>query len=240
MAVALDNVSSDGHHLPPLARQVVANGGAVPEELVADAGYDTHEGATTCEELGMKAVIASKEPLMKFWTVTDDDKIVCPLGNEAVRSGKPQLNKETGKMYQELRVKGCSKCPLYEACCNGKGARTLSYPVGTDPVHRINTTYRARSPEGKAAMRERLASIEPVFADIKWNRGLKRFKLRGLAGARIEWTLIHMARNLAKLGKALKAAQTGLLGRISKIFLQFTATVTGGHRRGAEWRLRIA
>ena len=240
VAVSLDNVSSDGHHLAPLIRQVVANAGATPEELVADAGYDTHEGATTCEELGVKAIIASKEPLMKFWTVTDDDKIVCPLGNEAVPSGKPNLNKETGKMYQELRVKGCSKCPLYDGCCDSKGARTLSYPEGADPVHRINSTYRARSPEGKAAMRERLATIEPVFADIKWNKGLNRFKLRGLTGARIEWTLIHMARNLAKLGKALKAAQTGLFGRISKVFLQLAATVTGHPRRGAIWRLRLA
>jgi transposase len=240
VAVSLDNVSSDGHHLPPLARQVVANVGAVPEELVADAGYDTHEGATTCEELGMKAIIASKEPLMKFWTVTHEDKIVCPLGNEAMRSGEPHLNKETGKMYQELRVQGCSTCPLYDGCCESKGARTLKYPEGADPVHRINSTYRARSPEGKAAMRERLATIEPVFADIKWNKGLKRFKLRGLAGARIEWTLIHMARNLAKLGKALKAAQNGLLGRISKTFLQLAATVTRNLRRSAGWRLRTA
>jgi transposase len=149
VAVSLDNVSSDGHHLPPLAGQVVANAGAVPEELVADAGYDTHEGATACQELGVKPIIASKDASMKFWTVTDEDKIVCPMGNEALPSGKPHLNKETGKMYQILRVKGCSKCPFYKECCGAQSGRTLSYPEGTDPVHRINTAYRARSPEAR-------------------------------------------------------------------------------------------
>jgi transposase len=240
VAVALDNVSSDGHHLAPLVKQVVANCGGAPQELVADAGYDTHEGASACEELGVKAIIASKEPLMKFWTATEDDKIVCPMGNEAVRSGKPHLNKENGKMYQELRVKGCRKCPLYEGCCESKSARTLSYPVGSDPVHRINTTYRARSPEGKAAMKERLSCIEPVFGDIKWNKGLKRFKLRGLEGARIEWMLIHMARNLVKLGRAIFAVGREIFGRLLELLMQIIATTVLVLSRHRFRRLRAA
>lgn len=52
-------------------------------------------------------------------------------------------------------------------------------------------------------MRERMATVETAFADVKWNKGFRRFKLKGLEGARVEWTLIHIERNLARLGKAL-------------------------------------
>jgi transposase len=41
--------------------------------------------------------------------------------------------------------------------------------------------------------------VEPVFAQIKSNRRIDRFKRRGLAAARSEWRLIAATHNLLKL-----------------------------------------
>jgi hypothetical protein len=41
--------------------------------------------------------------------------------------------------------------------------------------------------------------VEPVFAQIKANRGIGRFKRRGQAAVRSEWRLITATHNLLKL-----------------------------------------
>jgi hypothetical protein len=41
--------------------------------------------------------------------------------------------------------------------------------------------------------------VEPVFAQIKSNRRMERFKRRGLVAVRSEWRLITATHNLLKL-----------------------------------------
>jgi transposase len=55
------------------------------------------------------------------------------------------------------------------------------------------------SPEGRALYRQRQITIEPVFGQIKFNRGIKRFQRRGRAACRSEWRLIAATHNLLKL-----------------------------------------
>jgi transposase len=50
--------------------------------------------------------------------------------------------------------------------------------------------------------------VEPVFAQIKANRGIERFKRRGRAAARSEWRLIAATHNLLKLHRHSLAAAT--------------------------------
>ncbi len=52
---------------------------------------------------------------------------------------------------------------------------------------------------GGALYAKRQAMIEPVFADIKFNRRVDRFLRRGRAAARSEWRLTNAAHNLLKL-----------------------------------------
>jgi Transposase DDE domain len=50
--------------------------------------------------------------------------------------------------------------------------------------------------------------IEPVFAQIKANRGIRRLKRRGRAAALSEWRLIAATHNLLKLHRHNLAAAT--------------------------------
>jgi transposase len=56
-----------------------------------------------------------------------------------------------------------------------------------------------RTPEGRKQYLKRTTSIEPVFGQIKHNRGITRLKRRGRAAARSEWRLVAATHNILKL-----------------------------------------
>jgi transposase len=57
------------------------------------------------------------------------------------------------------------------------------------------------SEKGIAHRKKRGIDVEPVFGNIKNNKGFKRFKLRGIENVSIEFGLLALAHNLAKLAK---------------------------------------
>jgi hypothetical protein len=61
---------------------------------------------------------------------------------------------------------------------------------------------------GGALYSKRQCMVEPVFAQIKANRRIDRFKRRGRAAARSEWRLIAATHNLLKLHRHSLAAAT--------------------------------
>jgi hypothetical protein len=44
-----------------------------------------------------------------------------------------------------------------------------------------------------------MATVEPVFGQVKFNRGCDRFQRRGRSAARSEWRLLAATHNLLKL-----------------------------------------
>jgi transposase len=66
-----------------------------------------------------------------------------------------------------------------------------------------------RTPTGSALYRRRQWMIEPVFADIKFNRRAGRFRRRGLAAVRSEWRLLTATHNLLKLHRHRIALAAG-------------------------------
>ena len=59
--------------------------------------------------------------------------------------------------------------------------------------------HRLRTPDGAHLYAQRSCTIEPVFGNHKENRGYRRFRRRGLAAARSDWSLINSSHNLTKL-----------------------------------------
>ncbi len=58
---------------------------------------------------------------------------------------------------------------------------------------------KVRTPEGTALYRRRKVIVEPVFGQIKEDRGFRRFSLRGLKKIRGEWSLVCLTHNLLKI-----------------------------------------
>lgn len=64
---------------------------------------------------------------------------------------------------------------------------------------------RLRSPAGRAVYQRRKAIIEPVFAVLKEQRGMRRFRLRGLTKVAVEMALAATAYNLTRLWNLRRA-----------------------------------
>lgn len=55
------------------------------------------------------------------------------------------------------------------------------------------------SPEGRALYGRRFATVEPVFANLRYNKGLNRFTLRGQRKVDAQWKLFCLVHNIEKL-----------------------------------------
>ena len=93
---------------------------------------------------------------------------------------------------------------------------------------------RLSTPHGRNLYDQRKQTIEPVFGQIKEARGIRRFRLRGLAQVECEWDLICATHNLLKLFRyrtgrlprarpaaavsASRQAKTGLVGAYNRRF----------------------
>lgn len=58
---------------------------------------------------------------------------------------------------------------------------------------------KTETERGRSLMHRRSQIVEPIFGDIKANRGARRFMRRGLEACASEWSLIVTAHNLRKL-----------------------------------------
>ena len=79
-------------------------------------------------------------------------------------------------------------------------------PRGRIPSH-LSTAHRMRrklrTKRGRQRYAFRMATVEPVFGQIKQGRGFRQFLLRGIEKVKLEWRLICTGHNLLKLFAAL-------------------------------------
>ena len=82
--------------------------------------------------------------------------------------------------------------PLAERFAAAPGA-----PDNPTPVEAM--AHRLKTPAGRALYALRKQMPEPVFGIIKSALGFRQFSLRGLNGARGEWSLVTMAWNIKRI-----------------------------------------
>lgn len=73
-------------------------------------------------------------------------------------------------------------------------------PPDATPAEAMN--HRLRTRRGAKLYAKRQHTVEPVFGQIKHDRGMRRFVRRGLNAAQSEWQLITTAHNLLKLANS--------------------------------------
>ncbi len=71
----------------------------------------------------------------------------------------------------------------------------------SDPAHR-RMRRKLRDPAGRAMYAKRKAIVEPVNGVLKEQRGMRRFRQRGLDKVRGEWALTNTAYNLTRMWRA--------------------------------------
>ena len=73
-------------------------------------------------------------------------------------------------------------------------------PAGVPPKEAMH--HKLRTADGRDVYKMRKAIVEPVFGQIKEQRGFRRFSLRGKQNVSREWKLVCAASNLLKLFRA--------------------------------------
>lgn len=131
----------------------------------------------------------------------------CPAGKPMVSNGGEQ----TLRGYRAVMFKGlpehCGTCPKREQCLRHpertKVRQVAFFKGRADTTETASDRMRQRidSPEGRALYSRRLGTVEPVFGNLRYNKGLRRFTLRGKKKVNTQWNLMCMVQNIEKLAK---------------------------------------
>jgi hypothetical protein len=69
-------------------------------------------------------------------------------------------------------------------------------------THTARMKQRIGSPEGRLQYDQRFGTVEPVFGNLCYNKGLTRFTLRGRTKVDGQWKLFCLVHNIEKLARS--------------------------------------
>ncbi len=111
---------------------------------------------------------------------------VCPAGKSLIRRGARNVtNGHVGEHFQGAKRDG-APCALRDQCLRTPTTtvvRNVAFFRGREDAetetHTMRMQQRLDTPEGREQYGRRFATVEPVFANIRFNKRLDRFTLRG-------------------------------------------------------------
>ena len=143
----------------------------------------------------------------------DERTCVCPAGKSLYRKGQTRV--VNGYISEQFRgaKRDCGPCPLRAQCLRTPDTtpvRNVAFGRGRVDREGVSHTEQMReridTDEGRAPYAQRFATVEPVFGNIRYNKGLDRFTLRGRATVDAQWKLYCLVHNIEKLAHARHAA----------------------------------
>ncbi|MFC1488770.1 IS1182 family transposase [Thermodesulfobacteriota bacterium] len=130
------------------------------------------------------------------------DQYICPNGKIL----KLNIKKHTidRNIYRRYLAdeKDCKPCSLKSRCFYRKNTKRRSLDV---PIGSAETNYskamgeKVDSDQGRKIYPQRMAIVEPVFANIRTQKQMDRFTFRGKIKVNIQWMLYCMVHNIEKI-----------------------------------------
>ena len=189
--------------------------------LTADTNYHSHHNLEKCIEEEVDAYIPDlkfrrrdsrfktqkrhqpqKEKMFRlkdFKHNQSKDQYICPCGKRLkLRVKRIISNRVIYKRYLSDEA-DCRDCSLKHRCIRGK-SRQLDVPIGiTEDNYLKAMVTKVDSEKGRRIYPQRIAIVEPVFANIRVHKQLNRFTLRGKIKVNIQWMLYCMVHNMGKI-----------------------------------------
>lgn len=130
---------------------------------------------------------------------------LCPAGKQLYRNGGHC--KVNGRTYQKFTgaKRDCVPCKLRPQCLRTPDKTTVRqvaifYKSQVSPLkHTEAMKHRIDSPDGRKRYGRRMATVEPVFGNLRYNKRLDRFTLRGQKKVDVQWKLYCLVHNIEKL-----------------------------------------
>lgn len=138
---------------------------------------------------------------------------ICPAGKSLRRRGRSNVtNGFVGEHFQGA-PHDCLPCALRAQCLrtpHTTPVRNVAFFRGRvdadGETHTARMKARIDSTSGRVQYGRRFATVEPVFANLRHNKRLDRFTLRGRTKVDGQWKLFCLVHNIEKLAHAGYAA----------------------------------
>lgn len=138
---------------------------------------------------------------------------ICPAGKSLYRKGARNVTGDhVGEHFRGAK-RDCGPCALRTECLrtpNTTPVRNVAFFHGRVSVAAVNHSADMReridAPDGRAQYAQRFAAVEPVFGNLRANKRLDRFTLRGQQKVDTQWKLYCLVHNIEKLAHAGYAA----------------------------------
>lgn len=197
VGAVLSNSANDSAQMSEVLDSVKDISSAFPEEVVADSGYDSSENFEALDERGVISYVQPRAEHVRVFKPDESGVLRCAAGHvpSLIRVAK------RGIPYDVYRVSQCRTCEHRLGCRVPKSAhqKEMNIRAGTRLGAREDNQERTQSKYGQDLLRKRRETVELVFARLKAGFGFRRFKLRNLAGAGLEFGLVTAAYNLRLL-----------------------------------------
>lgn len=196
--------------------------------LTADSSYHSDKNLKACEDVGVDPYIPDtrfrkrderfaesdrfkprEKPRKPNKFTREDflyeaitDTYICPNGETLKATPKQHVAK--GYVFRQYRTRhtACRGCP-HKATCVGNGPterKHLDILLGQVSKTRCQRMREKIDTEyGKKVYQRRLAIVEPVFGNLRSQKRLDRFTLRGKVKVSMQWMLYCLVHNLEKI-----------------------------------------
>lgn len=148
-------------------------------------------------------------PVNAFTVAKDWAHAVCPAGKKLYRSGgNCNIGGQRAIKFKAAQS-SCANCTMRQRCLRDPkqtSPRSIAVFVGKHdcaverPIERMRR--KLDTEQGRRMITRRFATVEPVFANLRHNKGLDRFTLRSRKKVEGQWRLYCLVHNIEKLVKA--------------------------------------
>lgn len=231
VAADLVDEENDLHQIEPMIENVKETLGYKPTIVLADAGYFSYDNVKFLLNEEIDAYIPDnfyevekrgKTKKFRKSLFTYDEKkdcYYCPAAFEIPFTRIQKREDEPDLQYYVCKY--CYLCVLKNACTESKN-RTIT----RDPREYLMEDMRAKlnTEEGTEQYQKRMCTVEPVFGQMKQDRGFREFLLRGKRKTKIEFLMMCTVHNIKKIADFAKRR-----GKSLKLILNM---ITGGGSKG--------
>jgi transposase len=141
-----------------------------------------------------------------FQPAADLSHCMCPAGKRLYRDGRHKDLNGLEAIHFTGAKRDCMHCPLRAKCLRTPDTtpvRQVAIFVGRTPGKPEKALERMQrivdSDYGKQMIARRFATVEPVFGNLRYNKRLDRFTLRGTHKVDAQWKLFCLVHNIEKL-----------------------------------------
>ena len=130
------------------------------------------------------------------------DEYICPNGKLLKLKVKKLTQDHNIYRRYMADANDCKTCSLRPRCFYRKNAkrRTLDVPIGAAKTNLSKAMVkRVDSDKGRKIYPQRFAIVEPIFANIRTQKRMDRFSLRGKIKVNIQWMLYCIVHNMEKI-----------------------------------------